>query len=109
MNITKELVKKIADASRITLTESEIEKLIPQLKEILDTFSALDKIDTKDIIGIVFTRKSVEDEFIYNHLIRLAQQYGVPLYEIETEGRDKTETAWQSRGKYKKHKLIWPN
>lgn len=49
MNITKELVKKVADASRIMLTESEIEKLIPQVKEILDTFSQLDKVDTKDV------------------------------------------------------------
>jgi len=48
MTITKELVKKIADQSRLHLRDEEIEKLIPQLKEILEIFSQLDKIDTAE-------------------------------------------------------------
>ena len=49
MNITKELVKRVAEQSMLNLTDSEIEKLIPQLKEILETFSQLDKVDTKNV------------------------------------------------------------
>lgn len=48
MNITKELVKKIADQSRLHLKDEEIEKLIPQMKEILEAFSQLDKLDTTE-------------------------------------------------------------
>ncbi len=43
MNITKELIKKVAHQSKLNLSDDEIEKLIPQLKEILDIFSKLDK------------------------------------------------------------------
>lgn len=49
MNVTKELVKKVAEQSRLTLTDSEIEKLVPQLKEILEAFSQLDKVETKNV------------------------------------------------------------
>lgn len=49
MEVTKELVKRIAEQSRLNLSDEEIEKLIPQLKEILRTFSELDKLDTKNV------------------------------------------------------------
>ncbi len=49
MNITKELIKKVAHQSKLNLSDDEIEKLIPQLKEILDIFSKLDKVDTANI------------------------------------------------------------
>ena len=48
MNITKELVKKIAEQSRLHLRDEEIEKLIPQMKEILETFSQLSETDTTE-------------------------------------------------------------
>lgn len=49
MNITPELVKKIALQARLNLSNEEIEKFVPQLKEILAAFSELDKVDTKDV------------------------------------------------------------
>ncbi len=48
MNIDKELIEHISDLARIKLTEAEIKRFLPQLKEILDAFSKLDKVDTKD-------------------------------------------------------------
>ena len=49
MGITKELVERIASNARINLSDDEIEKLLPQLKEILAAFSELDKVDTKNV------------------------------------------------------------
>jgi len=49
MNITKELVKRVAQQSRLDLSDEEVEKLIPQLKEILQAFSEIDKLDTKNV------------------------------------------------------------
>ncbi|MBW2988732.1 Asp-tRNA(Asn)/Glu-tRNA(Gln) amidotransferase subunit GatC [Candidatus Woesearchaeota archaeon] len=46
MKVDKELITHIADLARIKLTDSEIEKFIPQLKEILGSFSKLDEVDT---------------------------------------------------------------
>ena len=48
MKIDKELVKKIAKLARLNLTDKEIEKFTPQLKEILDAFSKLDEVDTRN-------------------------------------------------------------
>lgn len=48
MEVTKDLVKKIASNARLNLSDDEVQTLLPQLKEILATFSDLDKIDTKD-------------------------------------------------------------
>lgn len=49
MEITKELIKKVARQSKLELADDEVEKLIPQLKEILDIFSKLDKLDTANV------------------------------------------------------------
>ena len=46
MNIDKELIQHIADLARLNLTEKEIEKFLPQLKEILGAFSQLDEVST---------------------------------------------------------------
>ena len=48
MDIDNGLVENIARLARLKLTDSEINKFIPQLKEILGTFSELDKVDTKN-------------------------------------------------------------
>lgn len=47
MELTKETVKKVAQVARLNLTEQEINKFTPQLKEILDAFSKIDEIDTE--------------------------------------------------------------
>jgi len=49
MKIDKELVKKVADLARLELSEKEIEKFVPELKDILNAFSKLDEVDTKDV------------------------------------------------------------
>ncbi|MBS3095320.1 Asp-tRNA(Asn)/Glu-tRNA(Gln) amidotransferase subunit GatC [Candidatus Woesearchaeota archaeon] len=46
MEITKELIKRVADNARLRLRDDEIEKLQNELKEILEHFSKLDKLDT---------------------------------------------------------------
>lgn len=46
MKVDKELIQHIAGLARLRLTEAEINKFLPQLKEILQAFSELDKVDT---------------------------------------------------------------
>ena len=46
MEINKELIQKIARNARLNLTEEEIKEFLPQLKEILEAFSTLDKLNT---------------------------------------------------------------
>ena len=49
MKIDNKLVEHIASLARIRLTEKEIEKFLPELKEILNAFSKLDEINTANI------------------------------------------------------------
>ncbi|MEW6063126.1 MAG: Asp-tRNA(Asn)/Glu-tRNA(Gln) amidotransferase subunit GatC [Nanoarchaeota archaeon] len=49
MKIDKELLLNIAKNARLNLTEDEINKFMPQLKEILEAFSKLDKAVTKNV------------------------------------------------------------
>ena len=49
VQIDKELVKRIAKHARLDLGESEAERLAPERVEILDHFSSLTEVDTKDI------------------------------------------------------------
>jgi len=44
MKVDEALIKKVAELARLNLTEKEIKKFEPQLKEILDFFSELDKV-----------------------------------------------------------------
>jgi aspartyl-tRNA(Asn)/glutamyl-tRNA(Gln) amidotransferase subunit C len=48
MKVDKELIEHVADLARLKLTDTEIKKFLPQLKEILEAFSKLDKVDTKN-------------------------------------------------------------
>ncbi|MFH1641624.1 MAG: Asp-tRNA(Asn)/Glu-tRNA(Gln) amidotransferase subunit GatC [Nanoarchaeota archaeon] len=50
MKVDKELVRNVASVARLRLTNEEIEKFAPQLKEILDAFSKLDEVDTDNVI-----------------------------------------------------------
>lgn len=47
MKVDKELIKKVASVARLDLTEEEVEKFIPQLKDILSSFSKIDEADTE--------------------------------------------------------------
>ncbi|MBW2983870.1 Asp-tRNA(Asn)/Glu-tRNA(Gln) amidotransferase subunit GatC [Candidatus Woesearchaeota archaeon] len=48
MKVDKELIENVARLARLKLTDSEIKKFLPQLKEILGAFSKLDEVNTKD-------------------------------------------------------------
>jgi len=48
MKLDKELIEHIASLARLKLTESEIKKFLPQLKEILNAFSKLDEVNTNN-------------------------------------------------------------
>jgi len=50
MELNKELIKRVAEVARIELSEEEVKKFLPQLKEILESFSVIDKADTKGIV-----------------------------------------------------------
>jgi len=49
MKVDKELIKHVAEVARLKLTEKEIEKFVPQLKEALDYFSKLDEVKTDKV------------------------------------------------------------
>jgi aspartyl-tRNA(Asn)/glutamyl-tRNA(Gln) amidotransferase subunit C len=48
MELTKDTVRKVAEVARLNLTEDELNKFTPQLKDILDAFSQINEIDTLD-------------------------------------------------------------
>ncbi len=47
--IDKELVKRVAENSKLKLTDEEMEKFTKQLSDVLTTFRKLDEVDTKDV------------------------------------------------------------
>jgi len=49
MKIDKQLISHVAKVGRLELTDKEIKEFLPQLKEILNAFSEIQKIDTKNI------------------------------------------------------------
>ena len=49
MRVDKELLEHVAELARLSLTDAEIKEFIPELQEILDAFSQLDKVDTETI------------------------------------------------------------
>ncbi len=49
VEINKKLIEHVAEVARLELTGKEIEKFSKELKEIIEAFSTLDKIDTKGI------------------------------------------------------------
>ena len=49
VNINKELVERIANNAKLSLTDKEKDRFSNELKEIIDAFSKLDEVDTKDV------------------------------------------------------------
>ena len=49
MKINRDILLRVARNARLNLTEKEINELLPQLEEVLEYFSVLDKINTSDI------------------------------------------------------------
>ena len=48
MRVDKDLIAHVAEIARLKLTEKEIDKFTPQLKEVLDAFSKIDEVDVKE-------------------------------------------------------------
>ena len=49
MQVDKKLLEHVADVARIKLSEEEIKKFLPQLKETLEFFSKLKEINTDNV------------------------------------------------------------
>ena len=49
VQINKKLVEHVAEVARLKLTDKEIEKFSKELREVIETFSKLDKVDTRGI------------------------------------------------------------
>jgi aspartyl-tRNA(Asn)/glutamyl-tRNA(Gln) amidotransferase subunit C len=47
--IDKQLVKRVAENSRLKLSEQELEKFTKQLEDILKSFKEIDKVDTDKV------------------------------------------------------------
>ncbi len=62
MKINKELILQVAKNARLNLTEKEIKEFEKDFKNILDTFSDISKVDTKNV------KESFHPIEIKNHL-----------------------------------------
>jgi len=49
MEIDRKLLEHVAEVARLKLTEDEIKKFLPQLKEALEFFSKLKEVDTENV------------------------------------------------------------
>jgi len=50
VKVTKELVKKVAENARLSLTDEELTKFTKEIKEVIvESFSKLDEVDVTDI------------------------------------------------------------
>ena len=49
MRVDKELISKVAINARLELSAEEIQEFIPQLKEVLEAFSTIDKADVAGV------------------------------------------------------------
>ena len=49
MEVDRKLLEHVAQVARLKLTEDEIKKFLPQLKEVLEFFSKLQEVDTDNV------------------------------------------------------------
>lgn len=49
MIVTKETLQKVAKNARLNLTDKEIDEFLPQIKDVINAFSEISRIETKDI------------------------------------------------------------
>lgn len=47
VNVNKELILKVAENARLSLTDREVEQFVKEFREILEAFSKIDEVDTK--------------------------------------------------------------
>ena len=48
VNVDKELLLRVAKNARLKLSDQEVEEFLPQMKEILEAFNKLDKLDVSN-------------------------------------------------------------
>lgn len=86
MKVNKELIEHVAEVARLKLAEQEIKKFLPQLKEILEAFSKLDKVNT-DNIKSSFQPVELKD-FMRDDEVKecLSQNQALSLTEHKKEG-----------------------
>lgn len=48
MNVDEEMIRHVAEVARLELTDEEVKRFVPQLKEVLDAFSKLQEVDTEN-------------------------------------------------------------
>lgn len=48
MGVDSKLIEHVADVARLKLTKQEIDEFLPQLKEIINAFEKIQKVDTKN-------------------------------------------------------------
>ncbi len=49
MEIDRKLIENVARAARLKLTDEEIEKFLPQLKDVLGAFSSVGEVGTEEV------------------------------------------------------------
>jgi aspartyl-tRNA(Asn)/glutamyl-tRNA(Gln) amidotransferase subunit C len=49
MDVDRVLIEKVARVARLNLTEPEKDEFLPQLRQVLDTFSKINDVDTKGV------------------------------------------------------------
>lgn len=49
VEIDKKLIEHVAEVARLRLTDKEVERFSKELKEVIEAFSKLDKVDTKNV------------------------------------------------------------
>ena len=85
MEVNKELILRVAKNAKLNLTEEEIKEFIPQFKEILNSFSELDKVNTKN------TKPSFHPIEIKNALREDIPKECVPKEEILKNAKHKKD------------------
>lgn len=49
MKVNKKLIEQIAKNARLKLTKKEVDEFLPQLKQVLESFSIVSKANTKNV------------------------------------------------------------
>lgn len=49
MKVDNELIEHVASVARLKLSKKEVDKFVPQFKEILDNFSKLDEVKVDNV------------------------------------------------------------
>ena len=89
MELTKDTVRKVAKIARLNLTDTEIEKFTPQLKEILETFSKINEVDTND------TKMSIQPVELKNALREDVPKSGLSVEEALSNAEHKKDNYFK--------------